>query len=79
MSYGLTLLIVAFGGAVGAITRFQITNWFNGWFGNSFPYATLTVNVVGCFIMGLLVAALNTGTLISPHWRPLIAVGFLGR
>ena len=78
MSYGLTLLIVAFGGAVGAITRFQITNWFNGWFGNSFPYATLTVNVVGCFIMGLLVAALNTGTLISPHWRPLIAVGFLG-
>lgn len=67
MSYGLTLLIVAFGGAVGAITRFQITTWFSGWFGTSFPYATLTVNVVGCFIMGVLVAALNTGTLIAPH------------
>lgn len=78
MSYGLTLLIVGFGGAVGAITRFQITTWFSGWFGTSFPYATLTVNVVGCFIMGVLVAALNTGTLIAPHWRPLIAVGFLG-
>ncbi|MDR0806856.1 MAG: fluoride efflux transporter CrcB [Enterobacteriaceae bacterium] len=78
MSYGITLLIVAFGGAVGAVSRFQITNWFNQWFGNSFPYATLTVNVVGSFIMGLLVSALTNGSLISPHWRPLIAVGFLG-
>lgn len=78
MSYGMTLLIVAFGGAIGAISRFQVTNWFAAWFGNAFPYATLTVNVVGSFIMGLLSAALINGTLIAPHWRPLIGVGFLG-
>lgn len=78
MNYGLTLLLVAGGGALGAISRFQITNWFNAWFGNAFPYATLTVNVIGCFIMGVLVAMLNSATLIAPHWRPLIGVGFLG-
>lgn len=78
MSYALTLLIVAFGGAVGAVSRFQVTNWFSVWFGNGFPYATLAVNVVGSFIMGLLSAALMSGTLIAPHWRPLIGVGFLG-
>lgn len=78
MSYGITLFIVAFGGAVGAVSRFQITNWFIQWFGNSFPYATLAVNVGGSFIMGALMSALTQGTLISPHWRPLIGVGFLG-
>lgn len=78
MSYSITLLMVAFGGAVGAISRFQITNWFTQWFGHSFPYATLSVNVIGSLIMGGLMAALTSGTLISPHWRPLIAVGFLG-
>ncbi|MCD1127694.1 fluoride efflux transporter CrcB [Jinshanibacter sp. LJY008] len=78
MSYGITLLIVAFGGAVGAMSRFQITNWFVQWFGNSFPYATLAVNIGGSFIMGALMSALTHGSLISPHWRPLIGVGFLG-
>ncbi|AWH88343.1 fluoride efflux transporter CrcB [Limnobaculum parvum] len=78
MSYGITLFIVAFGGAIGAMSRFQITNWFMPWFGNSFPYATLAVNVIGSFIMGALMSALTHGTLISPHWRPLIGVGFLG-
>lgn len=78
MSYGLTLVIVAFGGALGAMTRFHITNWFNTLLGHQFPYATLTVNVVGSFMMGALMAAINTTLLISPHWRPFIAVGFLG-
>ncbi|AKJ43217.1 fluoride efflux transporter CrcB [Pragia fontium] len=78
MSHGITLMIVAFGGAVGAISRFQITHWFTQWFGNNFPYATLAVNVGGSLIMGLLMSALANGSLISPHWRPLIGVGFLG-
>lgn len=78
MSYSLTILIVAFGGALGSIARFQITNGFNSLLGNQFPYAVLTVNVVGSCIMGALIAAINSSILISPYWRPLIAVGFLG-
>ncbi|WP_159565652.1 fluoride efflux transporter CrcB [Budvicia diplopodorum] len=78
MSYSITLIIVAFGGAVGAVSRFQITNWFSVWFGTNFPYATLAVNVVGSLIMGLLMSALTNGTLISPTWKPLIGIGFLG-
>lgn len=78
MSYSITLMIVAFGGAVGAVSRFQITNWFAVWFGTNFPYATLVVNVGGSLIMGLLMATLTNGTLVSPNWKPLIGVGFLG-
>lgn len=79
MSYSITLMIVAFGGAIGAVSRFQITNWFAVWCGGTnFPYATLVVNVGGSLIMGLLMAALTNGTLISPNWKPLIGVGFLG-
>ncbi len=78
MSHWVTLLIVAFGGAIGAISRFQVTVWFNNWFGNSFPYATLAVNVVGSFIMGLLMSALTMQLISSPLWRPIVAVGFLG-
>lgn len=78
MSYSITLMVVAFGGALGAVSRFQITNWFSVWFGTNFPYATLAVNVGGSLVMGLLMAALTQGSLISPHWRPLIGIGFLG-
>lgn len=48
-------LWVAGGGALGAYCRFQISAWFAAWLGKGFPYGTLFVNVLGSFIMGLLV------------------------
>ena len=53
-------LWVAGGGALGAYCRFQISAWFAAWFGKGFPYGTLFVNVLGSFIMGLLVGATET-------------------
>lgn len=78
MSSSLTLLLIASGGAIGAICRYLATMWSQNVFGQGFPYGTLLVNVVGSFIMGLTMAAINHQWIISPHWRPLIAVGFLG-
>ncbi len=47
-------------------------------FGRGFPYGTLTVNVLGSLIMGLLMSALNQGMIEAAPWRPIIGLGFLG-
>lgn len=75
----LNILLVALGGAVGSVARY-LTGVFAGRsFGLKFPYGTLTANVVGGLLMGLLVGALALrGGAFQERWRLLLAVGFLG-
>ncbi len=70
-------LIGAFGGA-GAISRYLVTMLAVYWFGAAFPIGTLIVNVVGCFLLGLLFHIAQTTSLISDEWLHGIGVGFLG-
>jgi len=70
-------LFVALGGALGASTRY--------WLYNAHPVlqhqaglATLTVNVLGSFLMGFIFVFLTERTGLSPYWRGLVGVGFLG-
>jgi CrcB protein len=79
---------VAVGGAVGAALRFGASNvWQNGsdahavWRTGAaaFPWTTLLVNAVGCFLMGLLTVALKERFTGAPHWlNPLLGTGVLG-
>lgn len=69
-------LTVALGGALGATARYGLFLWLNP-HPAQFPWATFAANVSGCFLAGCLFVLLNQ-TLISPAWRPLLAVGFLG-
>lgn len=46
--------------------------------GAAFPYATLIVNVVGCFCIGLAMPSVERAPLLSPDLRLLLVVGFLG-
>lgn len=71
-------LYIAIGGALGAVSRYGVTLGAARLGATSFPYATLTVNVVGSFLIGLFVAWLGGRTEINPALRPLIQVGFLG-
>ena len=71
-------LWVAGGGAIGAWLRFQISAWFAAWFGKGFPYGTLFVNVLGSFIMGLLVGAIAAHTMSAVPWHDFIGEGMLG-
>lgn len=72
-----TWLMVGLGGAVGACSRFAIGLWFKPQPGQ-IPYATLTANVSGCFVMGVLyVLIVDRQTLPADLRAPLI-VGFLG-
>ena len=71
-------LAIALGGAVGALSRHYMATAVSRAFGLGFPYGTLTVNVVGCFLMGLLVEALALRFSITPEARGFLAVGLLG-
>ena len=71
------ILAVATGGALGALGRY----WVSGWLNNAdhlFPLGTLSVNVIGSFLMGVCFVLILEKAHLSPELRPLLMVGFLG-
>ena len=70
--------VVMLGGALGALARFIVTSKMTEKLGSQFPYGTLTVNVVGSFVMGLLAIVLIERMQLEPLLRLGILVGFLG-
>ena len=70
------LLFIAIGGALGAVSRYGISEWMRIGFGKSFPLGTLLANLLGCFLMGIWI---GSGLAEShPRVRLGLAVGFLG-
>ncbi|MEG3639565.1 fluoride efflux transporter CrcB [Magnetococcus sp. PR-3] len=74
----ITWLWVALGGAVGALGRYALSNAVYAWLGRGFPWGTLTVNVVGSFIMGMLFYLFTQRLMVPEPLKPLILVGGLG-
>ena len=72
------LLFVAMGGAVGAMLRYGISSGIYSWFGRSFPYGTLVVNVTGSFAIGLLSILLVEKFDVPHEVRLGLVVGVLG-
>jgi len=76
------LLLVAAGGAIGAAGRYLTMELVGKAMGLGFPYGTLTVNILGSFFMGVLIAFLARHTLyntaMSQDLRLFVAVGVLG-
>jgi CrcB protein len=71
------LFLVMIGGALGAGARHLVGRATMAWFGANFPYGTLTVNILGGLLMGLLVGILAR-TSAGDSWRLLLGVGVLG-
>ncbi|MCI2284293.1 fluoride efflux transporter CrcB [Colwellia sp. MSW7] len=71
-------LFVAIGGACGASLRFYISQLVLNWLGKGFPFATLMVNIIGSFIMGVLYQLIEHEILDVNIHRTLIGIGFLG-
>ena len=73
---------VALGGAIGALLRYQTGRWMTWWLGpntiTAFPWATLTVNVLGSLAMGLLAGYLARHGQGGDQWRRFLGVGVLG-
>ncbi len=72
------ILAVAAGGALGAVGRYLMMIQVGHWLGGGFPYATLVVNVVGSFALGLLVEIMALVWSPAPELRALLVVGMLG-
>lgn len=75
---GKMILLVGVGGFAGSVARFLSQQFIARHYPSSFPWGTLLVNITGCFIIGLVYALSEKGTLISPEMRLLLATGFCG-
>jgi fluoride exporter len=69
---------VAICGAFGCLARYFLSGWVYALLGRSFPYGTFAVNILGAFIIGLLMEFGLRSTLIPPTLRIGLTVGFLG-
>lgn len=72
------LLLASAGGAIGAGARYLVNTHFEGRGLTAFPWSTFTVNVVGGFLMGIVVVLLQQRLGDSPEWRTFLATGILG-
>ncbi len=72
------LLIIALGGAVGSILRYLGQVMVNKMGSFSFPMGTFLVNILGCFIIGLLYGIANKYSWLTLEWRLLLITGFCG-
>ncbi|CAD6881514.1 Fluoride ion transporter CrcB [Methylomonas albis] len=75
----LQLFAVALGGAIGSMLRYLASSGVYLWLGRGFPYGTLTVNLLGSFLIGLMTEALILQRLaIALEYRTAILVGVMG-
>jgi CrcB protein len=71
-------LAVAFGGAFGALLRFGVCSATDHYVGKDFPYGTLAVNVLGGFLVGLILTAAAEHLDMRPVLRNALIIGCLG-
>ena len=73
------VVAIAVGGAVGAVCRHVVNLACSRLFGSHFAFGTMTANVIGCFLLGMLIPL---GTAEIPRWGAIthsaLTVGFLG-
>jgi CrcB protein len=72
------ILLVGFGGGIGSIARYLCQKYLYEWYPNPFPIGTFLVNILGCFIIGLVYGLSEKGNLLTPEWRMLLTTGFCG-
>ena len=73
------ILLVGVGGFAGTVGRYLISGWAQRLSGNaSFPYGTLTVNLIGCLLIGLAAGMSESRQLFSPETRLFLFIGVFG-
>ena len=72
-----TFLIVCLAGAIGTGARYFVASFTANRFGLDFPYGTLTVNIVGCFLMAWVMQTAAVAQW-SPQLRATVTIGLLG-
>ena len=73
-----TILVIAVGGALGALSRYGLGVWISNKWSQEFPLHTFLINITGAFLLGFLHILFLERLNVSPLWRLGIGVGFLG-
>jgi CrcB protein len=72
------VLVIAAGGALGALLRYGMSQSVYRCLGRDFPYGTLAVNLLGSFLIGVAVVLIVERMLLPELWRTALIIGFLG-
>jgi len=73
-----TVLVIAVGGALGALSRYGLGIYLSNRWNHGFPLHTFLINIIGAFLLGFLHILFVERLNVSPLWRLGIGVGFLG-
>lgn len=72
------LLLVGTGGFLGSVARALVSNFVQQSAGSRFPFGTLTVNVLGCLVIGFLSQIGDNREVLTPEIRSFVFIGILG-
>jgi fluoride exporter len=71
------ILLIGIGSFIGGIFRYLLSLFIQNKFLSAFPFGTLTVNIIGCFLIGIIFGLSERGN-ITMEWRLFLVTGFLG-
>jgi fluoride exporter len=71
------ILAIGVGSCIGGISRYLLSQFIQNKFLSAFPYGTLGVNLIGCFLIGIVFGLSERGN-ITMEWRLFLATGVLG-
>jgi CrcB protein len=71
-------VLISLAGALGTLCRYLVGIWAGRVLGAGFPYGTLIVNIVGCFLIALVYQLAFASTMISSSMRVTLTTGFIG-
>jgi fluoride exporter len=72
------IVYIGIAGALGCLARYFLSGWVYQILGKGFPYGTLAVNLVGAFLIGLIMEFSIRSALVPPALRVALTIGFLG-
>jgi CrcB protein len=72
------LFLVAIGGAIGSMARYLCQKWLNENYPHTFPWGTFMVNLLGCFLIGIIYETSEKSSVLTPQARLLLITGFCG-
>jgi CrcB protein len=72
------LLWLAIAGAAGTLSRYGLAGAAQRFFGGEFPWGTLVVNLLGCFLAGVVWSLAEVRLSISGQMRVIVLMGFMG-
>lgn len=73
-----TIIFIAIGGAIGSVLRYLTTVLVSKYWSSNFPLATFIANVLGCFLIGLLIGILEKNNLSNSNLKWFLITGFCG-